>query len=421
MSFDFTQNKHVYLALGSNLGDKLENIKRVIALLSNKKVEVIAVSPIYTTPALLLKKSPDAWNIPHLNCVIKCNCDLEPIELLDVIKNVETELGRDFSKRWSPRIIDIDILFYKDKIINSERLTIPHKEILNRSFVLDPLSFIYEGKIDNYYYKTHQPLFEGIINITNNSFSNDGITDFKLFKEKFELFEKNLVPIIDIGAESTKPDASPLTQQEELSRLEPIFEYIRNRKFGLIKPLLSIDTYRPETAQLAIASGFDIVNDVSGLSNPKMLDLAKANKNIKFVFTHNYGLPANKKILEDADIIEEIDTWISEKTEIFNKYGIAKEQMIFDPGIGFGKTTSQSLQILQNLKNFHKYGFKILVGHSRKSFLKMFNDKKPEERDFETIAISMGIAENVDIIRVHTPIQHMSSHLACSHIHNQFV
>lgn len=421
MNFDLTQNKYVYLALGSNLGDRLKNINKAIDLLSDNKVDIVSVSPIYKTPALLLKKSPDAWNIPFLNCVIKCDCDLEPAELLDIIKNIEAELGRDFSKKWSPRIIDIDILFYKDKIINSERLTIPHKEISNRNFVLDPLSFIYDGEVGNYYHKTHQPLFEGIINITSNSFSNDGITNFELFKEKFEFFEKNLVPIIDIGAESTKPNASLLTHQEELSRLEPIFKYIQNRKFGLIKPLLSIDTYHPETAQLAIASGFDIVNDVSGLSDPKMLDLAKANENIKFVFAHSYGLPANKKILEDADIIEEIDSWISEKTEIFDRYGITKNQMIFDPGIGFGKTTSQSLQILQNLKNFHKYGFKILVGHSRKSFLKMFNGEKPEERDFETIAISMGISENVDIIRVHTPIQHMSSYLAYSHIYNQFI
>lgn len=337
--------------------------------------------------------------------------------MLDIIKNIEAKLGRDFSKKWSPREIDIDILLFRDRIVDNERLTIPHKEMFNRSFVLDPLSFIYDGKIDNYYYKTHQPVFEGIINITNNSFSNDGITNFELFKEKFELFEKNLIPI----AESTKPDANLLTQQEELLRLEPIFEYVQNKKFDLIKPLISIDTYHPETAELAIKSGFDIINDVSGLSNPKMLDLAKNNKNIKFVFMHNYGLPANRKINENINIIEEIETWISKKIEIFKDYNIAKEQLIFDPGIGFGKTTSQNLQILQNLKSFHKYGFKILVGHSRKSFLKMFSNKKAEERDFETMSMSMGIAKDVDILRIHTPIQHMSSYLAYNHIYNQFV
>ncbi len=179
-----------------------------------------------------------------------------------------------------------------------------------------------------------------------------------MFKEKFELFEKNLVPIIDIGAESTKPDANLLTQQEELLRLEPIFEYMQNKKFDLIKPLISIDNYHPETAELAIKSGFDIINDVFGLSNPKILDLAKNNKNIKFVFMHNYGLPANRKINENINIIEEIETWISKKIEIFKDYNIAKEQLIFDPGICFGKTTSQNLQILQNLKSFHKYGLK---------------------------------------------------------------
>ncbi len=150
MVFNLKQNKYIYLALGSNLGDRLKNIKNTISFLSNNNIKILKISPIYTTPALLLKKSPDAWNIPYLNCVIKCDCDLEPIELLDIIKNIEAKLDRDFSKKWSPREIDIDILLFRDRIVDNERLTIPHKEMFNRSFVLDPLSFIYDGKIDNY-------------------------------------------------------------------------------------------------------------------------------------------------------------------------------------------------------------------------------------------------------------------------------
>ena len=421
MILNLEQNKYVYLSLGSNLGDRLNNINRAIDLLSSNGLEILKISPIYLTPALLLKNSPDDWNIPYLNCVIKCNCEIEPLDLLNTIKNIESSLGRDFSKRWSPRPIDIDISIFKNRIIKSDKLTIPHKEIFNRSFVLDPLSFVYEGQISDYYKESHQPVFMGIINIDDNSFSNDSVSDFNLFKEKFEFFENNLVQIIDIGAESTKPGTIPINEEDEIKRLSKIFEYIKNRKFGLIRPLISLDTYHPGTAKLAIENGFDIINDVSGFSDSKMLELAKNNKNIKFIFVHNNGLPANKEISTNTNIIEEVDKWLNDKIKLFNKYGIKKEQVIFDPGIGFGKTTSQNLQILQNIRYFHKYGFKILIGHSRKSFLKMFTSKEANERDFETLSISMAIAKDVDILRVHTPIEHMSSYLAYNHTNNQFV
>ena len=382
MILNLEQNKYVYLSLGSNLGDRLNNINRAIDLLSSNGLEILKISPIYLTPALLLKNSPDDWNIPYLNCVIKCNCEIEPLDLLNTIKNIESSLGRDFSKRWSPRPTDIDISIFKNRIIKSDKLTIPHKEIFNRSFVLDPLSFVYEGQISDYYKESHQPVFMGIINVGYNSFSNDSVSDFNSFKEKFEFFENNLVQIIDIGAESTKPGTIPINEEDEIKRLSKIFEYIKNRKFGLIRPLISLDTYHPGTAKLAIENGFDIINDVSGFSDSKMLELAKNNKNIKFIFVHNNGLPANKEISTSINIIKQIDKWFNDKIKLFNKYNIKKEQVIFDPGIGFGKTTSQNLQILQNIRYFHKYGFKILIGHSRKSFLKMFTSKEANERDF---------------------------------------
>ena len=116
MILNLEQNKYVYLSLGSNLGDRLNNINRAIDLLSSNGLEILKISPIYLTPALLLKNSPDDWNIPYLNCVIKCNCGIEPLDLLNTIKNIESSLGRDFSKRWSPRPIDIDISIFKNRI-----------------------------------------------------------------------------------------------------------------------------------------------------------------------------------------------------------------------------------------------------------------------------------------------------------------
>ena len=100
---------------------------------------------------------------------------------------------------------------------------------------------------------------------------------------------------------------------------------------------------------------------------------------------------------------------------------LKKEQLILDLGIGFGKTPSQNLQILQNIEHFHKYGFKILIGHSRKSFMKVFSNASTLERDVETLAISMKIANKVDILRVHTPLEHKRALLAVDHVNNQFV
>lgn len=411
---------YVLLAIGSNLGDKKENIKNAIEKLKKSNVDVVEVSPLYATPALMFKDSPSDWNISFLNCVLKTITEKTPQELLSICKNIEKDLGRDFSKRWAPRPIDIDILFYKNQKINEENLIIPHKEINNRSFVLDPLSFIDPDKAKNYYRESHQPIFMGIMNVTPDSFSDGGrFNNFDNFKDTFELWQDNNVAIIDIGAESTRPGATKLTHKEEIERLRNVFNYVKSRDRKTFDSLLSIDTYHYKTAEEAIKSGFSIVNDVSGLDDENMLKLAKDNRNIKFIFMHNLGVPSNKNIVVKGNIIDEIKKWLESKINIFEKNNIDKNQLIFDIGIGFGKTASQDLQLLQNIKEFHNCGFKILVGHSRKSFIKMFTTDN--ERDIETLSISMKIAKNVDIIRVHTPLEHQRALLATDHCYNQFV
>lgn len=414
----------VYLAIGTNLGNKKQNILIAIKKLQEYNIQTIEISPLYETPALMLINSPSDWNIPYYNCIIKINTNTEPLQLLDICKKIEKEMGRNFSARWSPRPIDIDIIFYKNQHINTEKLIIPHKEFNNRSFVLDPLSFIYPEKVKNYYTNQHQPIFMGILNITPDSFSDGGkYNNENDFVNTFENWIENNVSIIDIGAESTKPNAIPLTAEEELKRLQFVFKYIKSKKFDLIKPMLSIDTYHPETAEQAILNGFDIVNDISGLCNQKMINLAKNNPQIKFIFMHSLGIPSDKTVVipDNKNVIEEIDKWLENKINIFEKNNLKKEQLILDLGIGFGKTPSQNLQILQNIEHFHKCGFKILIGHSRKSFMGAFSNVSTAERDIETLAISMKIANKVDILRVHTPIEHKRALLAMNHTNSQFV
>ena len=188
----------------------------------------------------------------------------------------------------------------------------------------------------------------GILNITPDSFSDSGINlNEKNFIENFELFENNNVAIIDIGAEATNPKVNKITENEELERLDFVFRYIKSKKFSYFKPLLSIDTYNYNTAKKAIESGFNIINDVNALKDERMLDLIK-NTNIRYVLTHSLSVPVNKDIVisDDVDIICELEKFFEEKINIFEKNNIKKEQIIFDIGIGFGKTYSQNLQLL---------------------------------------------------------------------------
>jgi 2-amino-4-hydroxy-6-hydroxymethyldihydropteridine diphosphokinase len=133
----------VKLALGSNLGDRINNLRHAIKLLKDRKlIRDIIASPVYESPALLLDTSPIDWNIPFLNMAIKGSTDLSPFDLLIEIKVIEKELKRENAPKWSPRIIDIDILIYEDEVINTENLIIPHPGLYKRDFVLVPLSDI---------------------------------------------------------------------------------------------------------------------------------------------------------------------------------------------------------------------------------------------------------------------------------------
>ena len=437
----------VYLALGTNLGDRRNNLETAIKKLEENGVRFLESSPVYRTPALLLKGSPDDWNKPFLNCIIKVDTDLSPTLLLKVCKKIEIEMGRDLSKKWAPRTIDIDIIFYKNSKINisflessknqgnfeiklndnfgneykAKDLIIPHLATFDRYFLKDELSFIYPESIacKNYYGGEHQPVFMGILNITPDSFSDGGVyNDLENFKNTFELWEKEFVSIIDIGAESTRPNAKTLTPEEELERLNPIFEYLKNRNFQYFKPKLSIDTYHYDTAKKAIENGFDIINDVNALKDERMIDLIKDNKNINYVLTHSLSVPPKKDLI--INNINDVKVWFENKIELLEKKNINKNQIIFDLGFGFGKSPSQTLQLMQNIKDFQKYGIKILIGHSRKSFMKIFNNNV-KTVDAETLAISLGLANEVDILRVHTPIEHQNALLAHRSINNQFV
>lgn len=233
----------------------------------------------------------------------------------------------------------------------------------------------------------------GIINVTPDSFSDGGnySAPETAIAAIFQL-EKNGADVVDIGAESTRPGATPISADEEWARLSPVLEGLD----GLRIPI-SVDTRHAETAEKALAAGARWINDVSGFENPNMVDAVK-NADCALVVMHSLSVPADKDIVlpADADVIKILIEWTERRFAALEKAGIARERLIFDPGIGFGKTPAQSFAILEHTHRFDALGVPLLIGHSRKSFLGDVN------RDAVTLEWSKKLAaRGVDYLRVH--------------------
>ena len=251
----------------------------------------------------------------------------------------------------------------------------------------------------------------GILNLTPDSFSDGG----KYFDEKKALFylEEMLVAgadIIDIGAESTRPNAQILNAQEEIARLENIlpklifaiknFNKIHNKNIQA-----SIDSYHLETIIFAHKIGVEIINDVSGLIDEKIIDYIAQN-NLTAILMHNLAIHSNPELIvnRDLNVVEEIISWAHQKINYLTARKIQKSQLIFDPGIGFAKNSTQSIRILKNINAFRVLNLPIYVGHSKKSFLDALNiPSQPNlDRTAKTLILSQYLAQkNVEYLRVH--------------------
>jgi len=236
----------------------------------------------------------------------------------------------------------------------------------------------------------------GIVNVTPDSFSDGGA--YKA-NEKISELIKDGADIIDIGAESTRPNAVLLSPDEEWQRLEPV---IKNIDFAQDVGW-SFDTRHLETVKkiIAYSNAKIFINDIS--YNEKMSELARANS-CTIILTHTMSIPADPKITmpENTDAVKEVYNWAA---ILLEKYPNA----IIDVGIGFGKTAQQSLAIIKNISRIKSLGADVMVGHSRKSFLSLFCDKPAKERDPETLIISSYlIDQKVDYLRVHDVKSHSS-------------
>jgi len=258
-------------------------------------------------------------------------------------------------------------------------------------------SICYNGYSLEFGWKTY---VMGILNITSDSFSDGGLylgLDRAVARAKEMVAEG--ADIIDIGGESTRPYADPVPLAEEIARVIPVLE----RLVTEVNVPISVDTYKSEVARQALKRKATIINDISGLrADPQMAEVV-AEFGCPVVVMHIKGTPKNMQ--ENPvydDVVGEVMAYLQGSIEMALQAGVQKEKVIVDPGIGFGKTASHSLEILHRLAEFKALGQPILTGTSRKSFIGKVLDLPPAERLEGTAAtVALSIAGGADLVRVH--------------------
>jgi dihydropteroate synthase len=241
----------------------------------------------------------------------------------------------------------------------------------------------------------------GIVNVTPDSFYDGGkrFDSARAAADAFEMINSG-AEILDIGGESTRPGAQPVSLDEELRRVLPVIRELRKRSSVPI----SIDTYKEAVARAALDAGADIVNDISALRfDPGMAALV-AGEGVPVILMHMQGVPRTmQQEPHYRDVVGEVQDFLVERVRSANQAGIDTERLIIDPGIGFGKTLAHNLALLKNLDSFKLLGQPLLVGVSRKAFIgKILNAAAPQERLEGSLAAAVAAAlSGANIMRVH--------------------
>ena len=239
----------------------------------------------------------------------------------------------------------------------------------------------------------------GILNVTPDSFSDGRVFfDSNAAIARIKTLIGEGADIIDIGAESTRPGATPLSPEQEWQRLSPVIQSLPSFAGGDF----SIDTRHAQTARKL--NYIYMINDVSGFADPDMVSAVK-NADCKLVVMHSLSVPADKNITlpESEDVMQVLIDFAEKRIAGLEKEGIQRQRIIFDPGIGFGKTAKQSLQIIREVAQLKALNVPILIGHSRKSCLSEYGD----DRDAATLEVSQFlVAQGVDYLRVHDVAAH---------------
>ncbi len=419
----------VVIGLGSNLQKPLLQLRQAIChLQAVSEIELLAVSRIYRSAPLLLPNTPREWlGKFYLNAAVRLTTKLSPQTLLERLKQIEKTMGRSNAEKWAPRCIDLDILVYDQVVLNTPALTLPHPELYRRSCAWIPLQ-----EVDPEYQHPLYPKLEldsrdlevlphllcgpqivGIVNVTPDSFSdgNRFLDPGAAIMQAQRLFREG-ADIIDIGAESTRPTAQLVDQIVEWQRLEPVLrglqQYWSHQEH---RPLISIDTRHAQTIEQALPYGVDWINDVSQEEFAAMRAILHTLPRLKYVLMHHCGVPPQPNRLISGSPMNVIREFQEEWFRRFEKLGLTLDQLILDPGIGFGKTKLQQYEILRRMQELTEIGGTWLVGHSRKLSLTLGEHERTElTHEACTAMISAYLGQcGVQYLRVHNPAPNLAA------------
>ncbi|KAI4121929.1 MAG: hypothetical protein LQ347_006694 [Umbilicaria vellea] len=416
--------------------------------MDRRNIKVLRTSSLYETQAMYVE---DQQNFINGVCEVKTS--LDPSGLLDELKDIEKLLGREQTVDKGPRNIDLDILLYNAEIVEHPRLSIPHKLMMEREFVLRPLCDLIPGgslpsSEDSPTFLAqlnslpspnisrspltpltpYQPPIQSlsptrrthimaVLNLTPDSFSDGGLHSLERasLTATLKTFVFSGATIIDIGGQSTCPHAPEITASEESLRILPAIRHMRSRlappKFA--ETAISVDTYRSSVAYAAVGAGADIVNDVSaGTLDPDLLSTV-ADLGCSIILTHMRGTPDTMTTLTSYPdgLIPTVARELAARVRAAEEAGIRRWRIILDPGIGFAKTSAQNLQLLRRLDELRAYeglqGLPWLVGTSRKGFIGLVTGvSEASERTWGTAAaVTAAVKGGADVVRVHDVVE----------------
>ncbi|MDR0393019.1 MAG: dihydropteroate synthase [Puniceicoccales bacterium] len=421
----------IYLSLGSNLGQRLENLRKAVFLIQERCLQHVTCSIVLETQAILPPNASQNWDLPYLNMIVCGDTALSPQTLLQTLGEIEEAMGRPKNHpKWSPRVIDIDILLYDTACLSTEYLTLPHPELLNRPFflhllaLLDPclkhpsngtdfgtLALEAFSKTSATFLRSFslQPRYMGVVNVTPDSFSDGGLhfsTEAAL--QCAHQLVADGASVIDLGAQTTRPGSKQWGPEVEFERLQSVLDTWYNDAYLKNIPV-SIDTYWPELmVKLVEQHPIAWVNTVQCPLDEYALS-AIARAGCRICVMHSLSIPPQRDIHLPTDKLPmaSIEIWFNSLLTRLRKCGFEDNAIIFDPGLGFGKTMYQNWLLLKQVEYMQQWHCPILIGHSRKSFYEAVSQEEAQQRDLETLAISNYLREcKVDFLRVHNVRMH---------------
>ncbi|QDS69374.1 hypothetical protein FKW77_004397 [Venturia effusa] len=452
-----------FVALGSNVGDRLDMIEKACLEMEKEGIQVVRTSGLWETKAMYVE---DQANFLNGVCEV-ISQDKDPEALLIKLKSIEERLGRVKLIEKGPRSIDLDVLLWNHDSFEKEGpelpISVPHKLMREREFVLRPLCELIPSEVlpspyAPYTFATYlknllakqqssadgdsatastmstqvqlspslpplSPLdpfrntkIMSILNVTPDSFSDGGVNnanDTASLEATIVSHLKDGARIIDVGGQTSKPNAVSITAEEEISRVLPAVRLIKEIQANnpQYPSAISIDTYRASVAKAAIEAGAHMVNDISaGLLDPDMLPTV-AKLGCTYIMMHMRGTPQTmtntSNTTYDGDLIQIVGSELLSRVRAAEAAGIRRWRMILDPGIGFAKTQDQNLELLTRLGELRSFpglqNIPWLVGTSRKGFIgKITGVQEAKERVMGTaVTMVAAIQGGADVVRVH--------------------